>query len=149
MPNFIVERCFCECLGNLTGIANWFLVIHKYFQASNPAKVIQHHNQHILAARFCRKVAAWVSDMFWNFYLGKNNKIANNSTTMKARENVSLDLESLEFEFLKVLQSIKTIKFNFINLSTDFQWQPGNLGVERSSFQIIRIWQLFLPSDRK
>jgi hypothetical protein len=31
-------------------------------------------------------VAAWVLDMFCNFYLMKNHKIANNSTTIKARE---------------------------------------------------------------
>jgi len=32
-----------------------------------------------------------------NFYLVKNHKIAKNSTTTKARENISADLESLEF----------------------------------------------------
>jgi hypothetical protein len=31
-------------------------------------------------------VAAWVLDMVYNFYLAKNNKIAHNSTTTKARE---------------------------------------------------------------
>jgi hypothetical protein len=41
-------------------------------------------------------VAAWVSDML-NFYLAKNPKIANNSTTTKASEKISTDLESLEF----------------------------------------------------
>ncbi len=30
-------------------------------------------------------MAAWVSDMFCNFYLMKNHKIAINSTTAKAR----------------------------------------------------------------
>ncbi len=38
------------------------------------------------AASFCLQVAAWVSDMFSNFYLVKNHKIANNSTTTTARE---------------------------------------------------------------
>jgi hypothetical protein len=33
-------------------------------------------------------VAAWVSVMFCNFYLMKNYKIAKNSTTTKARENI-------------------------------------------------------------
>jgi hypothetical protein len=42
-------------------------------------------------------VAAWVSDMFCNFNLVKNPKIADNSTTTKAREKMSTDLESLEF----------------------------------------------------
>ncbi len=51
-----------------------------------------------LAASFCRQVAAWVPGMFCNFYLVKNLKIANNSTTTKAREKqISADLESLEF----------------------------------------------------
>ncbi len=35
--------------------------------------------------------------MFCNFYLVKNHKIANNSTTTEAREKVRKDLESLEF----------------------------------------------------
>jgi hypothetical protein len=33
-------------------------------------------------------VEAWVPDMFWNFYLVKDYKIANNSTTAYAREKV-------------------------------------------------------------
>jgi hypothetical protein len=41
-------------------------------------------------------VAVWVPDMFCNFYLAKNNKIAKNSTTAKAGEKISTDLESLE-----------------------------------------------------
>jgi hypothetical protein len=35
--------------------------------------------------------------VFFYFYLVKNNKIANNSTTTEAREKISIDLESLEF----------------------------------------------------
>jgi hypothetical protein len=49
------------------------------------------------AASFCCQVAAWVPDMFCNFYLVKNHKIAKNSTTAKVREKISTDLESLEF----------------------------------------------------
>jgi hypothetical protein len=49
------------------------------------------------AGSFCRQVAAWVPDMFCNFYLVKNDKIANNSTTTKAREKISADFESLKF----------------------------------------------------
>jgi hypothetical protein len=41
------------------------------------------------AASFCLLVAAWVSDMIRNFYLVKNHKIANNSTTTKAREKIN------------------------------------------------------------
>jgi hypothetical protein len=42
-------------------------------------------------------VAAWVPDMFYNFYLEKNHKIVNNSTATEAREKIITDLESLEF----------------------------------------------------
>ncbi len=42
-------------------------------------------------------MAAWVPDVFFNFYFAKNHKIAKNSTTIKAREKISADLESLEF----------------------------------------------------
>jgi hypothetical protein len=42
-------------------------------------------------------VAAWFPDTFCNFYLEKNHKIAKNSTTTKAGEKISIDLESLEF----------------------------------------------------
>jgi hypothetical protein len=47
------------------------------------------------AASFCHRVAACVPNMFWKFYLVKNYKIAENSTTTKAREKIST--ESLEF----------------------------------------------------
>jgi hypothetical protein len=53
-------------------------------------------NEEISAAGFCRQVAAWVTDMFCNFYLVKNHKIANNSTTTKARDKLSTYLESVE-----------------------------------------------------
>jgi hypothetical protein len=39
-------------------------------------------------------LAAWVLDMFCNFYLLKNHKIANVSVTSKALEKISEDLES-------------------------------------------------------
>jgi hypothetical protein len=42
-------------------------------------------------------VAAWVPDVFYNFYLVKNYKKEKNSTTAKASEKISTDLESLEF----------------------------------------------------
>ncbi len=55
-------------------------------------------NEGISAASFCHQVAALVPDMFWNFYLVKNNKIANNSAITQAREEISTYLESLEFQ---------------------------------------------------
>jgi hypothetical protein len=54
-------------------------------------------NEGTSAASFCHQVAALVPDMFWNFYLVKNDKIANNSVTTQAKEKISTDLESLEF----------------------------------------------------
>jgi hypothetical protein len=42
-------------------------------------------------------VAAWVTGMFCNFYLVKNHKIADNSTTTKATEKISKNLKTLEF----------------------------------------------------
>ncbi len=71
-------------------------------QISNSHNVVvrQNHlqNQDKSAARFCHQVAAWVSDMFCDFYLVKKPKIANNSRTAKAREKIRTDLESLEFQ---------------------------------------------------
>ncbi len=49
------------------------------------------------AASFCHQVAAWVSDMFWNFYSVKSHKIANSSATTEAGEKISTDLELVEF----------------------------------------------------
>jgi hypothetical protein len=55
-------------------------------------------NEGKTAASFWCQVAAWVTDMFWNFYFVKKYKIAKNSKTTKAREKISTDLESLEFK---------------------------------------------------
>jgi hypothetical protein len=41
-------------------------------------------------ASFCRQMAAWFQDMFCNFYLVKNPKIAKSSITLKAREKVQI-----------------------------------------------------------
>jgi hypothetical protein len=49
-------------------------------------------------ASFWCQVAAWVTDMFCNFYFVKKYKIAKNSKTTKAREKIRTDLESLEFK---------------------------------------------------
>ncbi len=48
-------------------------------------------------ASFCHQVAAWVPDMFCNFYFVKNHKIVKNSRTTKARVKISTDLESFKF----------------------------------------------------
>jgi hypothetical protein len=67
-------------------------------------------------------VAAWVTDMFCNFYSAKNYKIDKNSATTKAGEKISTHLESLEFlTFFDVcLTKVKKIKFYLIKLVTDF-----------------------------
>ncbi len=52
----------------------------------------------MIAASFCRQVAALVSDMFCNFYLVKNNKNSNYSANTEAREIKITNLESLEFQ---------------------------------------------------
>jgi hypothetical protein len=49
------------------------------------------------AASFYHQVAGWVSDMFCNFHLVKNQKMANNVAATEAREKISTYLESLEF----------------------------------------------------
>ncbi len=48
-------------------------------------------------ASFCHQVAAWVPDLFRNFYLVNNHTNENNSTTTIATEKVTADLESLQF----------------------------------------------------
>ncbi len=51
-----------------------------------------------ISCQFFRQVAALFPDMFCNFYLVKNHKIAKkNSTTIKASTKISTYLESLEF----------------------------------------------------
>jgi hypothetical protein len=50
------------------------------------------------AASFCRQVAALVPDMFCNFYILKNHKIAGNSATTEAREKISTYLEFLQLK---------------------------------------------------
>ncbi len=54
-------------------------------------------------------------------------KIAKNSTTTKAREKITTDLESLEFQKISNL-NLKTS--NLIKLATDFYCQPSYLFTE-------------------
>ncbi len=49
------------------------------------------------AASFYHQVTALVPDMFCNFYLMKNHKIANNSATTEAREKMNSYLKSSDF----------------------------------------------------
>ena len=56
-------------------------------------------NEGISAASFCRQVAALVPDMFCNFYLVKNHKIAKTSTIAKAKEK-----NKYRFRILRILE---------------------------------------------
>jgi hypothetical protein len=49
------------------------------------------------AASFCHQVAVLFPAMFCGIDLVKNLKIVKNSTTTKAKEKMSTDLESLDF----------------------------------------------------
>ncbi len=73
--------------------------------------------------------------MFCDFYLVKIHKIAKNSTTTKAREKISTDLESLEFQkyFDVCLMKFKNNQILLIKLATDFYWQQSYLLGERAS----------------
>jgi hypothetical protein len=42
-------------------------------------------------------MAAWVTDMFFNYYLLKNQKMFKNSNTAEAEQKLSADLDSLQF----------------------------------------------------
>jgi hypothetical protein len=55
------------------------------------------NNEGESAASFCHQLAALFPDMFCNFYAVKNQKIAKNSTTIKAREKISAALELIYF----------------------------------------------------
>ncbi len=45
-----------------------------------------HLNQEISVASVCHWVATWVPEMFYNFYLVKNQKIADYSATTEGKE---------------------------------------------------------------
>jgi hypothetical protein len=53
------------------------------------------YNEQKSGASLCRQVATLIPDMFRNFYLMKNHKLANNSATTAATEKISLRI--LEF----------------------------------------------------
>jgi hypothetical protein len=49
------------------------------------------------AASFCRQVAALLPDMFCNFHLVKNHKIAKTQQPLKLEKKINTDLEPVEF----------------------------------------------------
>ncbi len=82
-----------NCIINVFKISSVYLFCAALFEL----KFVLLFHWYKSVAIFCRQVAAWVPDMFWNFYLVKNHKIANTTTTTDAREKMSTDLEYLEF----------------------------------------------------
>ncbi len=80
-------------------------------------------NERKSATSFCHQVAVMVSDMFCNFYLLKNFKIANNSATTEAREKISRYLASSEFQkiFDPCLTNFENYQIYFKKLATYFQ----------------------------
>ncbi len=67
-----------------------------------------------------------------------SEKLQKNSTTTRAREKISTDLESLEF-LMDVWLTLKTIKFYIIKLGTFLYRQPSYLLGEIASLSNIHI----------
>jgi hypothetical protein len=59
------------------------------------------------------QVPSGVPDISCNFYLVKNNKLVNNSTTTRATEKIGIDLESLEVYniLMYIWLNLKTFEF--------------------------------------
>ncbi len=64
---------------------------------------LRYSNEGISVTNFCSQVAALFPGMFFNLNLVNNHKIVKNSTTTKAREKISTDLESLEFQIFSCM----------------------------------------------
>jgi hypothetical protein len=70
---------------------------------------VHHYELHSTsAASFFLQEAVLVPDMFCNFYLVKNHRIANNSANTEAREKISTYLETLENFLMYVWFNLKT-----------------------------------------
>jgi hypothetical protein len=89
---------------------------------------------------FCHQVAAWFPDMFSNFYLLKNHKIAKNSNT-KDREKISTDLESSDFLklFGEGLTKLKNNQILLNNISHRFLLTT-KLFTRRKSLIVSILW---------
>ncbi len=70
----------------------------------------------------------------------KNHKIAKNSTTTKDREEISTGLESKNV-LMYVWLNLKTIKYYFLKLATDFYWQPSYSLGERASLHPSKVYK--------
>ncbi len=65
-------------------------------------------NQDKSAASFCRHMAEWVPNMFCIFYLTKNHKFANNSTTTKLERNNKIQNPQ---KFMYIWLNFITVRF--------------------------------------
>jgi len=96
------------------------------------AKQLHQSKEDKSAASFGRQVAAWVPDMFCNFYLTKNHKIANNSTNTDAtrtNEHRFWNLRIFRNFFMCVWLNLKTIKLYVIKSTAD--WERNHVLAER------------------
>jgi hypothetical protein len=75
-------------------------------------------NKNKSGARFCCQMAEWVPHIFCNVCVVKNHKSAKYSITTGVRENISTNLEYLEFYNFLCMFNLDTIKFYIIKLAT-------------------------------
>jgi hypothetical protein len=117
---FSLNKSFNTYLGPMLppGNRNWWPIYHPNCDES--------------AAPFCRWVAAWLPNIFCNFYSVKTHKIANNLTATRQIKHVCGVLKILEKNGY-VCINLKIIKFYLVKLATNFSWQPSYLLSERAS----------------
>jgi hypothetical protein len=80
--------------------STFFLLSFSFICLFRAASIGSIYNEGKSAASFCRQMAAWFPDLFCNFYLVKNHKIAINSTTTKAGEKINKH----RFVILRILE---------------------------------------------
>ncbi len=88
------------------------------------------------AVSFCLQVAAWVSDMFCNFFFEwKITKLLITEQLLNLEKNKHTFgiLRILGFFLMHVWLYLKTIKFYLIKLATDFHWKPSYLLGKRAT----------------
>jgi hypothetical protein len=128
MPIFRVENLVQVLSCQLKSVSHWSDLKNFLFRAKNGLfcnillrsraergqfKIKVFTSEGKSAAIFCFQVAALVPNMFCNFYLVENQKIAKNLTRIKAIEKISTDLEYLELKifFDASMTKSKIVKF--------------------------------------
>ncbi len=91
-------------------------------------------------------MAAWVQDMFCNFYLVKSHKIDNNSATTEARGKISTYLESLEFKKFLCVCLIKIENYQILlnNISHIFQLITMLFNGQKSPIKTLQLFSMTL-----